>query len=607
MSTTTQEKITQKLPIRDSIFSELAIRGGKVTSEAIQKGCKVLDEMIRFGINRSLSSILVERKLMDPAVEKEMMRQMGGIHLPCAQCRQKLSLEELTTDGHLRCDHCQSILLVTEDGVGTNDGPRIEERLKANILEGGKPGKEGTPPGSGRKGQPGGKGAPPAPAGHGAKKAPHPGDGTDRSRQQTTEPPKTEEPKTPKIRIAARTTIRRYQIEGVLASGPWGRLYRGRPAGAAVDSPRSAIKVLVPERVPDAKALASLKGEVGAWSRIDGNVPGTYALEDEAPLVYLVRPCVEPPFVSLADLPLEGLQNRDALLRSVVVRLKAAHEAGRIHGNLKPSNVFVNPETPDRVILVDPGLHFILPKADKVARWKFLADAPRCVAPEVIDGEEPTAASDVYALGWVLYAVLAKVPPFAGLAPPDILRRHREGPCPDLAPETGLWRDLHRAMTAVDPKERPNTAAVLEMIDGVMAGKKPAIAHVKERTTPSEVHEVRRLRRKPRLLLRYVLGPAALVAVIAWVSITFASWSRAQKAFNDPDRNRALYHDLASEVFAETASKARLDPSLGRELWDRFLRSFSNTPLQGAAEAEKRNFPGATGAGPSAKSPGQAR
>ena len=88
--------------------------------------------------------------------------------------------------------------------------------------------------------------------------------------------------------------------------------------------------------------------------------------------------------------------------RQVADGLAAAHVAGVVHRDVKPGNVLIAPD--GRVKLTDFGVSRAVDDV-QLTRTGLIAGTPAFLAPEVAQGKEPTAASDVFALGATLYAL----------------------------------------------------------------------------------------------------------------------------------------------------------------------------------------------------------
>lgn len=183
----------------------------------------------------------------------------------------------------------------------------------------------------------------------------------------------------------------------------------------------------------------------------------------------------ELPPVELAPLVEERL--RDGL-RQLAEGLVALHDAGKLHRDVKPSNVLVTKE--GRVVLLDFGLAADLDE-DSLAKSQMgmVIGTVAYMAPEQATGEF-TKASDWYSVGVVLYQALTGQLPFSGSMFRVVLeKQEKDPPRPDeLVP--GLPEDLSRLCTELlrrDPKERPLGRDVLRRLGGFLPSRAtPALA-----------------------------------------------------------------------------------------------------------------------------------
>jgi hypothetical protein len=114
------------------------------------------------------------------------------------------------------------------------------------------------------------------------------------------------------------------------------------------------------------------------------------------------------------------------IARLVALGLAQLHAAGRVHGDVRPQQVLLEPLAghPDHVRLLFDVLSFPGP-VDWRGDPKELAPRADYLAPELLTaGRPPDAASDLYALGCLLYAMLSGEPPFAGGSVQEKMARH---------------------------------------------------------------------------------------------------------------------------------------------------------------------------------------
>jgi serine/threonine protein kinase len=151
------------------------------------------------------------------------------------------------------------------------------------------------------------------------------------------------------------------------------------------------------------------------------------------------------------------LQEATRIVAQVAAALDAAHGAGVLHCDVKPSNVILDDRGTAK--LADFGVA----RAARGKAERELLGTPRYIAPERIEGKAPTAASDVYGLGLVAFELIAGRPPLEGLDTEDLLRERLEGPPPSLRrARVGVSADVDLVLAkalARDPARRYQSAS----------------------------------------------------------------------------------------------------------------------------------------------------
>ncbi len=185
---------------------------------------------------------------------------------------------------------------------------------------------------------------------------------------------------------------------------------------------------------------------------------GEHAVEDDLP--FLVMEYVDGQ--TMSDL-LAGGRRLDAerareLVEQAASALAEAHAAGVVHRDVKPGNLMI---TADGIVkITDFG---IARAADGIPLTETgqILGTPTYISPEQAQGEPATPASDVYALGVVLFECLAGHRPFVADTPVAIALAHVRDPVPDLPDDVpeALAAIVRRAL-AKQPEERyPDAAA----------------------------------------------------------------------------------------------------------------------------------------------------
>lgn len=162
------------------------------------------------------------------------------------------------------------------------------------------------------------------------------------------------------------------------------------------------------------------------------------------------------------------------LSKSLAEAIDHSHERGVLHLDIKPGNIMLEsdvlpvdpnkPIPPDlRGVLTDFGLARMGDQLKWDKEEQFFMGTPAYVSPEMILGEELDTRSDVYALGLVIYEMLAGEPPFPyqERASSEVLQDHLKTPPPwIIGVSRGLQAALFRAM-AKEPDRRYSSAGDL--------------------------------------------------------------------------------------------------------------------------------------------------
>jgi eukaryotic-like serine/threonine-protein kinase len=159
------------------------------------------------------------------------------------------------------------------------------------------------------------------------------------------------------------------------------------------------------------------------------------------------------------QLPVEAALD---IVRQVALALDYAHREGVVHRDLKPENILL---TEDQALVADFGVAKGLEAGSRaqLTETGMAVGTPTYMSPEQASGGAVDARSDVYALGCVLYEMLAGEPPYTGSTPQAILAKRVLEPVPHVrtlrqsAPE-GVEQAITKALATV-PADRFQSAA----------------------------------------------------------------------------------------------------------------------------------------------------
>ncbi len=162
------------------------------------------------------------------------------------------------------------------------------------------------------------------------------------------------------------------------------------------------------------------------------------------------------------------------LLSQVAEALDYAHQQGVIHRDIKPANILLSSE--GQVVLSDFGLAMLRNRVSQMTMGHSFG-TPEYIAPEqAIDSRAAVPQSDIYALGAILYEIVANRPPFYAESPLSLALMHvNEDPTPPRHYAPSLPAAVEAVILqalAKDPAERFSTAqAMVDALRRAWAGR----------------------------------------------------------------------------------------------------------------------------------------
>ena len=258
-----------------------------------------------------------------------------------------------------------------------------------------------------------------------------------------------------------------YTLDERIGSGAFGVVMAAHQAEAAV-----AIKILHARHRDDAKIRSRFATEARAGQALRHpnivQVLSEGTLEDGRPYLVMERLEGETLEQRLGRQGRLSLEEALPILAGVAGALDACHDAGIVHRDVKPGNVFLAKAEQGIVPkLFDFGVAKILTPEiarDHQTRAGSAIGTPLYMAPEQSAGREVGPPSDIYALGVMVYELLTGSLPFRGRSEPDLVHQHAavspEAPSRRAPLPPSVDRALLLALEK-NPARRPASAAEL--------------------------------------------------------------------------------------------------------------------------------------------------
>ena len=274
----------------------------------------------------------------------------------------------------------------------------------------------------------------------------------------------------------------RYTIGGELGRGGSSRVYRGTDQDGQQDV---AIKVIFNDAEDRIGFVRRFEREVQAVAQLQHtNIVEVYSHGETADLVYLVMQCVSGGTLRQRCGRPVPLGEAAAAIVQMCMALQHAHENGIIHRDVKPSNMLMDAGDPRYILLTDFGIAKLQGMLG-LTKSGTTVGTPEYMSPEQAEGKDIDQRTDVYALGCVLYELLAGRPPFVGSTSVSVLYQQVHVRPPHLrAFNSEVPREVGRIIEQAlskRPEERFGTAAVLaEALYPYAEGSLPPLADLQE-------------------------------------------------------------------------------------------------------------------------------
>ncbi|MFC7380595.1 serine/threonine-protein kinase [Sphaerisporangium rhizosphaerae] len=254
----------------------------------------------------------------------------------------------------------------------------------------------------------------------------------------------------------------RYRLDEPLGRGGMGEVWR---ATDEVLNRPVAVKLLLAEAV-GSSAATRFRQEAQATARLNhANVVSVYDFGQAGDRLFLVMELIEGHSLA-GHLAAAGRLAVDEVVRigaQAATGLAAAHRLGVVHRDIKPANLLLTAD--GAVKVVDFGIARLADQAAAALTGTgLIIGTSAYLAPERALGRDAGPASDLYALGCVLYELLTGRPPFRADGPTALLYQHVQVP---PTPPGEVRRDVPSALDdllmrllAKEPDDRPTADQV---------------------------------------------------------------------------------------------------------------------------------------------------
>ena len=215
----------------------------------------------------------------------------------------------------------------------------------------------------------------------------------------------------------------RYRILNRLGSGGMANVYKARDLNLQRDV---AVKILRTDLIEDPNFRARFLQEARSAANLTHpNIVTIYDFGHDSGQFFIIMEYVEGNDLKtvIRSQGQQSVQQAVDLMIQIGQGVGYAHRAGLVHCDLKPQNILVSPD--GRVKITDFGISRALASITPEERADVVWGSPKYFSPEQAAGNAPSPASDVYALGIILFELLTGELPFEADTSADLAELHQ--------------------------------------------------------------------------------------------------------------------------------------------------------------------------------------
>jgi serine/threonine protein kinase len=277
-------------------------------------------------------------------------------------------------------------------------------------------------------------------------------------------------------------TIDRYRFVEAIGEGAMGCVYR---ATHSVLPREYAIKVIFKDLASNTTLIERFRREAQAMSAIAH--PNIVTVQDFVTtsngMTFIVMELVQGRTLDIAigrEAPFTPVRAA-RIARQIAAGLGEAHRMGFVHRDVKPSNIMLAEGGEQELVkILDFGVVGLgaAPVSTRLTAIGHIIGTPTYMAPEQVHDPAVGPSADLYALGVILFEMLAGEPPFSGPGRTEVFVKHISEPPPPLPPSDGLEL-LVAWLLEKHPERRPRGAEdVINAIDrlGITSSPEPSLS-----------------------------------------------------------------------------------------------------------------------------------